>query len=195
MTATKDDKVRQEILEQAQLLFQRYGLKKTTMDEIAEACNKAKSTLYHYFTSKNEVFDEVIKMEMKSLRQIVRQKVDGEKGIKNKFTQYFATYHQEILNKFNIYRIAKQELKNEEHSRKYFMMMMDFETRYLTRILEDGYDAGDFKELDRSDIPWFAETMLASFFGIVRYSIEKDKAFDLGKLNKATELIIPKFFN
>ena len=47
MSYEKGDRVREEILVQAQILFQQYGLKKTTMDEIAAACGKAKSTLYH----------------------------------------------------------------------------------------------------------------------------------------------------
>jgi len=44
MITEKDEIVKNEILFQAQKLFQQYGLKKTTMDDIALACGKAKST-------------------------------------------------------------------------------------------------------------------------------------------------------
>ena len=37
---TKNDLVRDEILRAAKDLFQTYGLKKTTMEDIAEACRR-----------------------------------------------------------------------------------------------------------------------------------------------------------
>ncbi len=44
MSISKDEIVKGEIVTKAQKLFQQFGLKKTTMDEIAEASGKAKST-------------------------------------------------------------------------------------------------------------------------------------------------------
>ena len=45
-------------------LFSRFGLEKTTMEDIAKASKKGKSSLYYYFKSKEQVFAEVIKKEM-----------------------------------------------------------------------------------------------------------------------------------
>jgi len=64
MIVPKDDHIREEILEEAQKLFRQFGLKKTTMEDIAKAMGKGKSTLYYYFCSKEDIFDAVILKEM-----------------------------------------------------------------------------------------------------------------------------------
>jgi AcrR family transcriptional regulator len=193
MELTKDEIVRAEILKQAQLLFQKFGLKKTTMDEIAEACGKAKSTLYYYFKSKEEVFQEVLQMELKNLRKLVKNKVDEHKTLKDKIKVYFIEFHKEAMHKINLYAVIKQELTNRL-STEYFNEIRKFELSYLTRLMEDGYDNDEFKSIEREDIPWFAELMLAAFLGIVRYSIEEKGKVNESTLDKAAELIIPRIF-
>ncbi|HET6559677.1 MAG TPA: TetR/AcrR family transcriptional regulator, partial [Prolixibacteraceae bacterium] len=48
----KKDANRESILKTAQEIFSKYGYKKTTLDDIANAVRKGKSSLYYYFTSK-----------------------------------------------------------------------------------------------------------------------------------------------
>lgn len=60
----KEEIVKDDILKEAQKLFQQFGLKKTTMEDIARSMGKGKSTLYYYYCSKEEIFDAVISKEM-----------------------------------------------------------------------------------------------------------------------------------
>ena len=190
----KDEIIKQEILMQAQKLFQQFGLKKTTMDEIAAACGKAKSTLYHYFKSKEEVFDAVIQMEMLNLRKHVKNKVEEHKLMIDKINTYVLEFHKEVFNKVNLYRVMKQESSSKEVARKHFLKMMEFEQAYIVRILEDGFDSGEFKETEKSDIPWLAEMLLASFYGLVQYGIEKDGFYDEKRMTRIVDLITPRIF-
>ncbi len=188
----KDELIRQEILLQAQKLFQQYGLKKTTMDDIATACGKAKSTLYHYFTNKDEVFDAVIRMEIVNLRKHVKNKVEDHRGMIDKIMAYIVEFYREVLNRANLYRIISQEHAAEVTARRYFMEMMNFEQAYITRILEDGYDAGEYRNVNPEDIGWIAETFLAAFYGTVLYTMEKEGFFDESKIIKAVQYFVPK---
>ena len=194
MTLTKDEIVKQDILLEAQKLFQQFGLKKTTMDEIAAACGKAKSTLYHYFKSKEEVFDAVIQMEMLNLRKHVKNKVEEHKSMIDKISTYILEFHKEAFNKVNLYRIMKQENSPKAIATKHFLNMMEFEQAYIIRILEDGVDAGECEEISREDIPWLAEMFLASFYGVVQYGIEKDGFYDEEKTKRIANLVVPKIF-
>ncbi|MFA5418225.1 MAG: TetR/AcrR family transcriptional regulator [Bacteroidales bacterium] len=194
MIITKDEIVRLEIIAKAQQLFQQFGLKKTTMDDIAAACGKGKSTLYYYFKSKEEVFDAVIKKELVTLRTIVKQKVDEQKTIQDKLAVYFRVFHLEVLNKVNLYRIVKLEIFKDASMEFHFDEVMDFEKNYLIRLFEDGADAGQFHKVEKKDIPWFSEILIAAFLGIVRYSIESDNGFNQEKLEKATDLLLPSLF-
>lgn len=48
------------IKQKADELFRRYGIKSVTMDEIANQLGVSKKTIYHSFSDKNELVDEVV---------------------------------------------------------------------------------------------------------------------------------------
>ena len=56
-----DNEKRTRILQAAQSLFIRYGVKRTSIDEVARAADIAKGTLYLYYESKEILFAEVAK--------------------------------------------------------------------------------------------------------------------------------------
>jgi AcrR family transcriptional regulator len=190
----KDEAVKDEIINQAQKLFKQFGLKKTTMDEIAAACGKAKSTLYHYFKNKDEVFDAVLFKELQHLRAAVKANVDQESGLKEKLKTYFRTFHRETIHKINLFRILKPELKSEIEKSNRFNNVIEFEKAFISQLIVDGVDRNEFSGISKSDIPWFSEIILVAFLGIVRYSIEKEGEFDESKFNKVTDVLIPRIF-
>lgn len=63
------DEVKETIVNVARHIFSRFGFKKTTMDEIAMATRKGKSSIYYYFTSKEEIFQAVVEKEALILRK------------------------------------------------------------------------------------------------------------------------------
>lgn len=189
----KEDTIQSKILLNAQKLFQKGGLKKTTMDEIAAECGKAKSTLYHYYNSKMDVFDAVVEMELLNLRRHVKSKVDKQKNMLDRLKTYTREFHKEVINKKNLYRIIKQEQSNELYH-NHLLSIVSFEQSYISRILEDGYDLKELREIKREEIGWVSEMFLAAFLGLVFYSIEKDGFLDEDKLNKAIDFMVPKIF-
>ncbi|MBU2446328.1 MAG: TetR/AcrR family transcriptional regulator [Bacteroidetes bacterium] len=66
------------IIKSAKERFARYGFKKTSMNDIAADLRMGKATLYHYYKTKEEVFNAVIKFElnefMKELSQLEKNK-------------------------------------------------------------------------------------------------------------------------
>jgi AcrR family transcriptional regulator len=64
----KKDEVRTKIVSVAAKIFTRYGFKKTTMEEIAMATRKGKSSIYYYFSSKEDIFKAVVEQEAEELR-------------------------------------------------------------------------------------------------------------------------------
>ena len=65
----KRDANRENILKIAQEIFSKYGYKKTTLDDIANAVRKGKSSLYYYFDSKEDLFQAVIMKEVTILKR------------------------------------------------------------------------------------------------------------------------------
>jgi len=188
----KNELVRNEIILQAQKLFKQYSLKKTTMDEIAVACGKAKSTLYHYFKSKEEVFDAVIDKESTSLRHIVSIEVNKHSSLKDKLQTYFITFHKETIQKINLYRILKQELKAELSNQERFGYILDFEILFVESLITKGIENGELTGITKENTHWFSELLVVAFLGIVIYSVTKDDELDLDELYKVSEVIISR---
>ncbi len=66
---------RQKIIRISGHIFSRYGFRKTTMDEIAKALNKGKSSLYYYYKSKEEIFEAVVLYEANTLRNLLTKAI------------------------------------------------------------------------------------------------------------------------
>ncbi|WP_163714582.1 TetR/AcrR family transcriptional regulator [Mangrovibacterium lignilyticum] len=194
MVLEKDENAKLEILREAQKLFQQFGLKKTTMDEIAGSCGKAKSTLYHYFKSKEDVFDAVIEMEMTNLRKVVKEKVESQKTVADKLKTYILEFQRESVKKANLYRIVQYKTQHEKRSKILFHRMMEFEKAYILRIMQDAYDAGECPDYCTADLPAVAELLLAGFYGTIQYLIERDDQTDQQKLEKIAEIFTQKLF-
>ena len=67
MPALKEDIIQQQILQAAQQLFQKHGYQKVTMDDVAKAIGKGRSSLYYYYKNKDEVFDAVMDAEISDI--------------------------------------------------------------------------------------------------------------------------------
>jgi AcrR family transcriptional regulator len=52
--------IRKKLMEEAKLCLARYGVKKTTVDELVGRANISKGMFYHFFPSKEQLFFEVI---------------------------------------------------------------------------------------------------------------------------------------
>ena len=63
------DNTRESILNVADKLFSRFGFYKTSMDEIAKIARKAKGSLYYHFASKEELFKEVVSVEIENFKK------------------------------------------------------------------------------------------------------------------------------
>jgi len=55
-TESEKEQVRQCLLERGKELFSQYGLAKTSIDDLVQACGIAKGSFYKFFTSKEELF-------------------------------------------------------------------------------------------------------------------------------------------
>lgn len=69
-----------EIIKTAEKRFIKHGLNKTTLDEIARDLRLGKSTIYHYFESKEELFYETIKNEIKEYTDGINLLLNSENG-------------------------------------------------------------------------------------------------------------------
>ena len=163
----KDEAVIKEILAGAKTLFGRHGLKKTTMEDIATAAGKGKSTLYYYFPSKKEIFEAVVESEMKNLVKRLRNSVNNAFSAKAKLKAFLIEQITAILDYHNFKEVIFEDaLEN-------FKVMICLKSRYeqiqidmIKEILLGGSQSGEFKELSNSKMNKLAFMMVTAFRGL-----------------------------
>ncbi|MCA0387644.1 MAG: TetR/AcrR family transcriptional regulator [Bacteroidetes bacterium] len=79
-----------DILKAAERRFVKHGTAKTTLDEIARDLRIAKSTVYHYFDSKEALFLAVVKKQINDYFTELREIFNNEeKKFPDRFRSYF----------------------------------------------------------------------------------------------------------
>lgn len=105
----QNDSVRTSILEVARGLFAKYGYKKTTMEDIAQALGKGKSSLYYYFKNKEEIFQAVIDWEGDILFSKLRTVVAASMGADEKMRKYVEVRMETIRELDNYHKAIRDE--------------------------------------------------------------------------------------
>ena len=141
----KDD-VSEIILNSAKTIFARYGFKKTTMDEIAQAARKGKSSIYHYFKSKEDIFKAIVEKEADELSAAIAKAITAETTSEKKIRAYVLARMKGINNLTNLYSALKDEYL--EHYSFIENVRVKYDTEEVNTIkgiLKTGVEDGEFK--------------------------------------------------
>ena len=104
------DPIREEILNGARDLFERFGFKKTTMEDIARQIGKSKSALYYYYKTKEEIFEAVVLNDIEATQTLVADAVKKEESATSKFRVFFTSMLEGVKQKANKFSIFKSDL-------------------------------------------------------------------------------------
>ena len=89
-----------QIIRAAAKRFARHGLNKTTLDEVARDIRIGKATIYHYFTSKDDLYFATLKWECENFIDQVKIILEKDSdSLTQKLTDYFG--QKEIVSENN----------------------------------------------------------------------------------------------
>ncbi|MET6996301.1 TetR/AcrR family transcriptional regulator [Chitinophaga defluvii] len=166
-TLPKDELVMQEIVAAAKKLFAKHGLKKTTMEDIAQAVGKGKSTIYYYYPGKNELFEAVIDEEMKNLIRVTRQEVNRATTAKAKLKAYLNARLSAVRNYHNLSKVVYDSILDHMCAITRIKQQHDeTQINLVKEIIIGGIQAGEFKALHEEEIVMFGYLIVASFRGL-----------------------------
>jgi AcrR family transcriptional regulator len=138
--------IRDQIIESASDIFSRYGFKKTTMDEIAMAMHKGKSSIYYYFKSKEEIFESVVEKEALSMRKELKEATNASNNPKDKLRSYISTRMKAFKRLSNFYEAIKSEYLSHHSFINHIRIKYDEnEISNISEILTSGVEQGMFK--------------------------------------------------
>ncbi len=144
----KKDVNREHILKIAQDIFSRYGYKKTTLDDIANAVRKGKSSLYYYFESKEDLFQAVILKEVDVLKWELEKVVMRNTDPVEKLRDYILTKLTTFRGLANFYHALENDVTAIEFIENIKHKYDQEEIRMIKRILIEGVRKGTFDVRD-----------------------------------------------
>ena len=146
----KKDLNRESILKTAREIFSKYGFKKTTLDDIANAVRKGKSSLYYYFDSKEDLFQAVIIKEVDILARELEIVINRNTDPIDKLRDYILTKLTTFRSLANFYHALENDVTAigfiDDIKRKY----EQDEIRMIKRILIEGVRKNEFEIYDFS---------------------------------------------
>ncbi|HBE78946.1 MAG TPA: hypothetical protein DDW65_14385 [Firmicutes bacterium] len=129
-------KIRQEdIINAAEKVFFTKGIRNATMDEVAEAAEYSKKTIYTYFTSKEQIYDAIISRAYKILNSLAKEAFEKS---------HPANGFEKVL------LIGQTFLNFENTFPKHFQAMAEYDNRDEDLTSEDQFKMANYTESNKS---------------------------------------------
>lgn len=129
-------KTRDKLIEVARKLFARNGIDNTTMNDIAEASEKGRRTVYTYFKSKPDILNAAVEQESENLLARLRDVAESSLNPEEKLERYLLVRFEVLTqltvgspsfwNILDLYsrREAKVRMRFQEKEREVFRSMI-----------------------------------------------------------------------
>ena len=148
------DSTKESILSVADKLFSRFGFHKTSMDEIAKIARKAKGSLYYHFASKEDLFREVVSIEMINLKNQLSFIVNNPDLTSSEKVKKYLVTRMEVLNSAaNYHETLKADFFEHFHFIDDLRTELDvWEKESLKKIILQGAEKGEFALIGDIDV-------------------------------------------
>ena len=138
-------KTRDLLVEVARQLFAKTGVENTTMNDIAQASEKGRRTLYIYFQSKKAIYQAVIESELNKLYISLQTVAESELPAEQKLLKFIYVRLEsikEVVTRNGTLRADFfRDIWRVENVRKNFDLR---EIEFIENILKEGVDEGVF---------------------------------------------------
>ncbi len=189
--STKEDQMQQQILAAAKNLFQQYGLAKVTMDDVAKAIGKGRSSLYYYYKSKDEIFDAVLGIEIREMITAMAHAVNKAAGIEQKLHAFFLTKIEVLRKKRAFFNMLDAGMDADAFSNfqktkiSLHNMIVRQESDLLEQVLIHSISNGELRKLSAPELETLIMVLLSSLRGLKR---ELELESDPGKIAPAVDM-------
>ena len=186
MPAQKESKVYQKIVLAAIKVFAEKGIKDTTMEDIAHAIGKGKSTLYYYFPSKEKIFETVLETEVTKFIQELRVAINQGSTAKEKLKILAKVQLTAIIRYHTLEKVMQDEIFDSIRGVENIKISIE-STLYqmVQEIIRGGIQEHIFRNINEEAIDKISFTTVAIFKGLqlpsymqAQFNIESDAYFD-----------------
>ncbi|WP_312521499.1 TetR/AcrR family transcriptional regulator [Anaerospora sp.] len=173
------DDVRNRILDNVKERLDRFGFKKTTMDEISKDCKISKKTIYEHFKDKEDMVTCLFVRECHKAMEIIFSHMGEIEDPLEKLIQLIRTSVWYFREDIFITRLLKNDeaLYSAFLSRKYHALIDQEIISIIAAIIREGKEQGKFRDVDERVVA-YAGFKLFQAFSYMRtgeFDEEKDR--------------------
>ncbi|AOM78228.1 TetR/AcrR family transcriptional regulator [Pedobacter steynii] len=167
---SKKELVKEKIGRSAMQCFAKFGLDKTTLDDIAQAVGLNKASLYYYYKNKEDIFIEVALKEGEDFINSLQATTLLKEGIENRTAFYLESRFNYYKNVLNMNRVSVDTLnKILPRFFELYHALMKREKIFLTQLLEK---AAKEENLMMTD-PENTASVLINLTDALKHSVEQ----------------------
>lgn len=160
----KDDLVREHIINSSIVVFKKLGFDKVTMDDIAKAAHKGRSTLYYYFKNKHEVFEQVAEMEYLSIIEPAKAIIKNSNPIEVNLQLYNEIKLKNLINKTKEYTFLLEDIKQDFNlTHSLFRKLRHIENTIFKEILTWAIDHKEIAPISQDNMEFLTMTMVTAY--------------------------------
>jgi len=131
----------ESILDAATKMFARYGIRKTTVDEVARMARVAKATIYNYFGSKDHVYLEVLRREANEIVEKISFSVAQEISPRDKLVAFARAKFRYMCQAINLLNLDREGIEKPLPSADTIRNeLFEREVNILRSILNEGVE-------------------------------------------------------
>ena len=166
----KREQVKSRIEQAAMECFERYGLDKTTLEDIAKAVGLNKTSLYYYYKKKEDIFIEVALREGEKYIQTLQEATAEKTEIEDCVAFYLESrfnYYTQVL---NMNRVSVETLhKLLPRFFELYDALMHREKEFLTVLLEKAIQEKKIRMKDPKEVA----SVLINFTDALKHNVEQ----------------------
>lgn len=159
---------RAEILRLSSELFADRGYHNTSMQDIAEAAQIQKASIYYYYKSKDEILSEVLEMGVQSLLVDGRAALEFSDDPREKLRELLRAHVRNLRRYFHqviVFLSVGRSLAGQHEFEPYFEWRREYDRMYVD-VIREGQDKGLFR---RDDAQVMAYGILGSYNWLVQW--------------------------
>jgi len=159
------DDIKNNILDKAKERLDRFGLKKTTMDEISRDCKISKKTIYEHFRDKEDMFTSLLTRECHKTIEIMFSQVGEIVNPLERLIQLIRI----AISYFNEDTFVTRLLKDDDAlfsaflSRKYHALIDQEIISNIAAIIKEGKRQEIFRDVDENVVAYAGFKLFQSF--------------------------------
>jgi len=150
-TQSKKEVIRQNLLQKGKDLFIKYGLKKTSVDDLVKATGIAKGSFYKFFDSKESLFMAIHEESEASMQKNMLQKLetitDPTEKLRTFFTDTFLLLEEDPLLRMVFQKDEMENLSSFMASEQ-FLEHYKQDITFMHSLIKNWQDEGIIRPLD-----------------------------------------------